>query len=376
LGLQGRVNLEAFNNLLYGLDPSGNTRLVGRENGDQTHDRNAATDIPLSSPKSFSVVGLFDLSLREAFEHAAVKTAEYIDTHFVFGRQTHAGITEKVPGEMIATLFMHGVSRANDVHLHAHLVVMNMVVRPDDSFSTMENRSLFQHQAAITQTFYSHMSDESRTLGYGIEQHLGSAGQKIPELAGYRQEVNDLFSKRHETITSADQLRGDLEKRLPHQPEEAREALIQLQTKSEKNPSLSETEMVNRHNEQLEAIGITSADYLSELKAVGKELNAKESLEQNGLNQTSMVIAIGMEREENRNCKTSLIASDHTVGEGPNLTAVSTDLETIYTERLEELKAEAGRMNEGDSKELTQGILLDTERSHELQHHQDHELAI
>lgn len=376
MGLHGRVNLEAFNNLLYGHDPSGSSRLVGRDNGDQAHHRNAATDIPLTAPKSFSVAGLFDLSVREAFERAVTKTAEFIDNHLLSGRQTHDGITERVPGKMVAAMFMHSVSRANDIHLHAHLVVMNMVIRPDGSFSAMENRSLFQQQATITQTFYSHLADETRTLGYGMEQHLGAAGQKIPELAGYRQEINDLFSKRHESITNADQLRSDLEKRLPHLPEEAREALVQLQTKSEKNPNLSESEMVNRHTEQLEAIGITPVEYLSELKAAGQELNAKESLEQNGLNQTSKEIAVEMERETTGLKESTLAAQDLAVGDGQKLTAGSTALENIYTERLEELKAEADKLNDGQSKELTQGITLDTERSHELQHQQNHELAI
>ncbi len=376
LGLQGRVNLEVFNNLLYGYDPSGSSRLVGRDNGEQAHHRNAATDIPLSAPKSFSVAGLFDLSVREAFDRAVTKTAEFIDNHVLSGRQTHDGITERVPGKMVAAMFMHSASRANDVHLHAHLVVMNMVNRPDGSFSAMENRSLFQHQSSFIQTFYSHLADETRTLGYGIEQHLGAAGQKIPELAGYRQEINDLFSKRHESITNADQLRSDLEKRLPHLPEEAREALIQLQTKSEKNPNLSETEMVNRHTEQLEAIGITPAEYLSELKAVGHELQAKETLTVNERAQAPASLTVGMERETTDLKEAALTAQDLAVGDGQNLTAGNTALETIYTERLEELKAEAGKLNDGQSKELTQGILLDTEHSHELQHQQDHELAI
>ncbi len=376
LGLQGRVNLEAFNNLLYGHDSSGSSRLVGRDNGDQAHHRNAATDIPLAAPKSFSVAGLFDLSVREAFERAVTKTAEFVDNHLVFGRQTHDGITERVSGKMVAAMFMHSVSRANDIHLHAHLVVMNMVIRPDGSFSAMENRSLFQQQAAITQTFYSHLSDETRTLGYGIEQHLGSASQKIPELAGYRQEVNDLFSKRHEAITSADQLRSDLEKRLPHQPEEAREALIQLQTKGGKNPNLTETEMVNRHTEQLEAFGITPTEYLNEMKATGLDLQAKETLTVKENAQVPQPLTVRMERETTGPKEATLTAQDLAVGEGQKLTAVSTTLETIFVERLEELKAEAGRMNEGESKELTQGISLDTEQSHELQHQQDHELSI
>lgn len=376
LGLQGRANLEVFNNLLYGHDPSGSSRLVGRDNGEQAHHRNAATDIPLTAPKSFSVAGLFDLSVREAFERAVTKTAEFIDNHLVSGRQTHDGITERVPGKMVAALFMHSVSRANDIHLHAHLVVMNMVIRPDGSFSTMENRPLFQHQSTITQTFYSHLSDETRTLGYGIEQHLGSASQRIPELAGYRQEINDLFSKRHESITNADQLRSDLERRLPHLPEDAREALIQLQTKDEKDLNLNEADMVKRHTEQLEAIGITPTEYLNELKQAGQEIQAHESLTANERLQASPHLTVVMKQEMTVQNEAAVSAQDQTSGEVHKLTAGSTALETIYSERLEELKSEADGMNNGQGTELTQGVSLENTQANELQHQQDIELTI
>ena len=376
LGLHGQVNLEAFNNLLYGHDPSGSSRLVGRDNGDQAHHHHAATDIPLSAPKSFSVAGMFDLSVREAFERAVTKTAEFIDNHLVFGRQTHDGITERVPGKMVAALFMHSVSRANDIHLHAHLVAMNMVLRPDGSFSTMENRPLFQHQAAITQNFYSHLADETRAIGYGIEQHLGAVGQKIPELAGYRQEINDLFSKRHESIISADQMRVDLEKRLPHLPEEARGALIQLQTKDGKDLSLNEVDLVKRHTEQLEAIGINPTEYLNELKQAGHEIQAHESLTTNDRIQASPHLTVVMEQEMTVQNEAAVSVQDHTSGEVHKLTTGSATLEAIYAERLEELKSEADGMNNGQGTELTQGISLENNHANELQHQQDIELAI
>lgn len=376
LGLHGQINLESFNHLLYGYDPSGSSRLVGRDNGDQAHHFHAATDIPLSSPKSFSVAGMFDISVREAFERAVTKTAEFIDNHLASGRQTHEGITERVPGKMIAAMFMHSVSRADDIHLHAHLVIMNMVVRADGSFSTMENRPLFQHQAAITQTFYSHISDETRTLGYGIEQHLGTAGQRIPEIAGYRQEINDLFSKRHESIVSADQLRGDLEKRLPHLSEEAREGLIQLQTKEGKDLHLNEADLVKRHTEQLEAIGITPTEHLNELKQAGQEFQAQHNLAANEQIQSSPHLTVPMEQEIAVQNEAALSAQNRLGGEGQKVTAGRTNLETSYAERLEELKAEAGSMNDGQSKELTQGVTLENEQSHELQHQQEIELAI
>ena len=134
--------------------------------------------------------------------------------------------------------------------------------------------------------------------------------------------------------------------------------------------------MVNRHTEQLEAIGITPAEYLSELKAVGQELQAKETQTLTESAQVPATMTVGMERETTGLKESALTAQDLAVGDGQKLTAGNTVLETIYTERMEELKAEAGKLNDGQSMELTQGISLDTERPHELQHQQDHELAI
>ncbi len=297
IGLQGRVDLEAFHHLLYGRDPSGENRLVGKETGEQAHHKNAATDIPLSVPKSFSVAALFDSSLREAVQNAAIKTAEYVEANHVNGRQTVGGETEMVQGEMIAALFMHGTSRAEDAHLHGHLVIENMVIRPDGSFSALENRPIFQHQSAITQTFYSFLAAEAKSLGYGIELHKGTAGQVIPELAGFRQEVNDLFSKRHEAIMGADQLRADLAQRLPHLPEQAIESLVQLQTKSEKNSELTEAGLVRRHTEQLGAIGIDARAYMAQLKETGRGLYESATETLSARNYVSLAVAVVTERE-------------------------------------------------------------------------------
>lgn len=273
MNLKGPVNIEAFHNLLYGRDPSGKNRLVGKATGEQAHHKNAATDIPLTAPKSFSIAALFDPSLRDAIQNAAIKTSEHIENHLIFGRQTINGKTELVQGKMVASLFMHSTSRAEDAHMHGHLFVQNMVIRPDGSFSTIENRPLFQNQASVTQTFYSFLAAEAKSIGYGIELHKGSTGQVIPELAGYRKDVNDLFSKRHETIKGADQFRSDLSERMPHLSEEAIESLVQLQTKTPKNKELTNTAFVHNHIEQLNAIGIDANEYLAQLKEAGRELN-------------------------------------------------------------------------------------------------------
>ncbi len=330
LGLKGDVDLEAFQNLLHGFDPSGEIRLVGRESGEQSHDKNACTDIQLTSPKSFSVAALFDPSLREAIQSAAIKTAEYVDANHAFGRQTQDGITEQVPGQLVASLYMHSTSRSDDIHIHGHLVALNMTVRPDGSLSCLENRSIFENQAAITQSFYTNLEAEVKSLGYGTEYRIGSTGQSIPELAGYRQDVNALFSKRHESIKDADQLRADLATRLPHLSNEARESLVQLKTKAEKSTTLTEADLIQRHTAQLESIGISPSEYLAHLQEVGQELKVSLTSEIIDKNYGSQVLAV-----ENRQ-SLDLISTG----------ADNPVLESMYAERLNDLKEQTGKMTE------------------------------
>lgn len=275
-GLRDAVDLERFNNLLYGKSPDGEVRLVGKESGLQAHHLNAATDIPLTAPKSFSVAALYDPALRDAIRQAAMQTSAFIESNLIHGRQTINGQTELVPGKMIASMFFHSVSRANDAHMHAHLVIQNMVIRPDGSFSTLENKTLFQHQREITQTFYSFLAVETRKAGYGIELHQGKAGQIIPELAGYDQSVNQLFSKRSDAIQGAEKLRTDLQERMPYLNSAQVNSLVQLQTKDEKSKNLTEVGLTKSHTDQLKAIGTDVKAYLSGLRHLGQQQHSAE----------------------------------------------------------------------------------------------------
>lgn len=276
LGLLGKVDLNQFDNLMQGLDPKGEIRLVGKEVGPQAHKLNAATDIPLSIPKSISIAALLDHQLRDAIQKAAVSTAEGAERH-IYGRQAVHGATDQVPGKMVAALFFHGTSRANDAHMHGHLVIANMVTRPDGSFSTLENRELFRAQREITQDFYSNLAKEIKEIGYGIELRRGNAGQIIPELAGHSTEVNDLFSKRHQAIHGAEQLRADLLSRMPNLTGAQLDSLVQLQSKSRKNIELTEADLVRNHSDQLEAVGINATKYMAHLKEAGQTLHSSPS---------------------------------------------------------------------------------------------------
>jgi len=273
LGLKGPVDFEASSLLLRGLSPDDGYRLAGRE---ADHGKNAATDIPLALPKSFSIVALFDQEFREGLKQALVDTAQFVEQN-IYGRQTIDGKTELVDGKMIGSLYFHSTSRAGDAHMHGHLLIMNVVERPDGSYSTLENHPLFKAQTEIRQELYSNIAAVAREHGYGIDLRLDKGMAVVPEISGISSEVRNQFSKRHTEIAKAGVLADSIRERLPHLPERDVNELVQLQTKATKDKDLSQTEMVRSHDLQLQGLGITSAELISAARSAG-ELQLEDKL--------------------------------------------------------------------------------------------------
>lgn len=267
LGLKGHVDFEASSMLLHGLSPDGSQRLVGRE---ADHDKNAATDIPLAIPKSFSLVALFDPEFREDMKQAFIDTAKFVEQH-IYGRQTTDGKTEMVEGKMIGSLYFHSASRAGDIHMHGHLVIMNMVERPDGSYSTMENHPLFKAQTAIRQELYSNIAAVAREHGYGLELHRDRGGAVVPEIAGISAEIREQFSKRHADISKAGVLAESLKERMPGLSERDINELVQLQTKAGKDKDLSGLDMQRSHELQLQGLDSSSSAMLDSARAAGQQ---------------------------------------------------------------------------------------------------------
>ncbi|WP_240732294.1 MobF family relaxase [Geobacter sp. FeAm09] len=265
LGLAGTVDLEQFTNLLYGMSPDGTDRLVGKP---ADHHKNAATDIILDFPKSMSLIALYDPKFREGLKEALRETAQHVDRH-IYGRQTRDGETELVKGKGVMALYFHSTSRANDVHMHGHLVNLNMVQRPDGSWSTLENRPLFVAQKENQQELYSRVAVLARECGYGIELSRNKGGMIVPEIAGVSREVIEQFSKRWSDIKEADKLASVLAQKLPGLNEKDINELVQLHTKAEKNLAVTEDEMVKGHTMQLRAMGTSPEQLLITAKELG-----------------------------------------------------------------------------------------------------------
>lgn len=272
LGLFGTLNhnsgLESFTNLLYGMTPDGSSRLVGHETGPKAHDKNSATDIPLTLSKSFGIVALEDPQAREAISRIFHTVAERIEDH-VFGRQTVDGETSQVKGQMIAVLAEHSVSRAGDTHPHGHMVILNNVIRPDGSHSTLENYELMKAQSSIQQDLYNEVAREFKNIGYSIEtSKVGNL--VIPEVAGIDKETRDLFSKRHHEIKNASELKESLRERMPNASDINIDNLAQLLTKNAKDTNLTEKDVIDSHREQVSAVGKSLPVIIQEAKAMGQ----------------------------------------------------------------------------------------------------------
>jgi len=278
LGIEGKGVGEEFALLIRGFSPDGE-KLAQRKN--LPDDKAVAgTDIPLTLPKSWSLLALVDPELRAAALESAKATVAAVEANgWVQGRQSENGKTETVAGKMVAAVFPHSTSRENDAHFHVHSVFLNMTQRPDGSWSALENYSLLQHSKEIRQIFLSEFAAQKAVQKYGVELSVDRGGTVIPEAAGFSDEAKELFSKRHNEIHNSDALKVRLQEKMPNISKEALETLVQLSTRSAKNHDITESELIYSHREQLEAAGLPSLEQLRDnalsLKAV-QELSAEK----------------------------------------------------------------------------------------------------
>lgn len=259
LGLAGQaVSGEAFSSLLRGYAPDG-THLVGKAN----HADNAATDTPLTAPKSFSIMMQFDPRLQEALIRAGEATAHSLEERgLIVGRQTVNGVTEEVDGKGILAAFAHSANRDGEPHAHVHIVAMNAVQRPDGSWSTLENSKIFEHQKETFQIFTTELAAETAKLGYSVEQVKTAAGMSF-EIQGVSQTERNLFSSRHNSIRDAEAYRAELRERLPHATDTQIDNMVQRQTRQEKNHSLTAEEIRGSIAERLELAGTSTEAMLA-----------------------------------------------------------------------------------------------------------------
>ncbi|NQZ78131.1 MAG: relaxase domain-containing protein [Ekhidna sp.] len=121
----------------------------------------------------------------------------FIEKHAAITRRGHGGQQlESVVG-LVAALFEHSTSRAQDPQLHTHCLVANIAPRHDGTWGTLESRHLFLWQKASGAVYRAALANHLREMGFHIEQ---PDGKDHFEVKGVSRSICRHFSKRAQAI--------------------------------------------------------------------------------------------------------------------------------------------------------------------------------
>jgi conjugative relaxase-like TrwC/TraI family protein len=200
LNLPDRVTPEAFRNLLNGYSPDGQQPLV--QNAGHP-DRNAGWDLTFSAPKPVSVLwAMSPPSVRAEIEGAqreAVQTAlGQAEAIWGFTRRGPGGKRHEHAALLFAT-FEEYTSRAQDMQIHTHCVLIDTTVRQDGTTGALHSINFFRAKLLLGAVHETELARQlGQRLGVGIEAQDVGFG-----LAGLPESVCRHFSKRHTAIQQA-----------------------------------------------------------------------------------------------------------------------------------------------------------------------------
>ena len=189
-----------FYRLYRGLDPRTGDKLT--RNAD-TEKRCPAYDITFNADKSISALwAIAPAELREILEQAhneAVRVAleDTIQANCSYTRvQGHDRSIKIAPADMMAGLFQHGASRANDPHLHTHCVILNLAkTHHDGKWRALHGNPLFSWQKAAGATYRAELAWLLRDR-LGIEMEVHGNEEQYTRITGTPEDLIKDWSKR------------------------------------------------------------------------------------------------------------------------------------------------------------------------------------
>ena len=195
LGLKGKVTRHDLNELFRGY--AHGRPLVQNAGKD---DRQCGSDQCFSMPKSGSVAFALFPELREGIRRCQEDAVKYAlseeESTILFSRKGKGG-REHVPAKMVAALYEHCCSRAEDPQLHTHCLVMNVGVQ-EDGTRALISKPLYDHKMRIGALYRSKLAEL-------FEQRLGFRCKTVEtwfEIDGIPKEVCDLFSTRRKEVVA------------------------------------------------------------------------------------------------------------------------------------------------------------------------------
>jgi CheY-like chemotaxis protein len=143
-------------------------------------------------------------AIEAALIDAAREAVAWLERHATYTRTGHhsARTGEWRDGDgLVASVFLHHISRDGDPHLHVHVAIWNRVQRADqadEKWRTLDSRSLHNQRLAVAPVTDRIMETRLSALGYAMVPRLDGNGS---EVGGVSQQVMDLFSSRSRALT-------------------------------------------------------------------------------------------------------------------------------------------------------------------------------
>jgi len=207
--LFGTVERQPFSRLFNGFHPNADTgppespvaKSLVQNAGNK--DRRAGFDLTFNAPKSVSVIWsqaplAVQKRIEELHNQAIADTLNFIEDTMAYSRTGKAGSGGLVPAKLIAANFRHGTSRAQDPHLHSHLVVMNVAVDATDitKTRTIEPKPIFKNKMLLGAIYRSHLAHALHVeFGFNAVRKGDSF-----EIQGVPDEVIQHHSKRRKQV--------------------------------------------------------------------------------------------------------------------------------------------------------------------------------
>jgi hypothetical protein len=171
LGVAGVVHDGELGTLLRGFDPASGNRLrtpvrhrtitverIDPETGKLVDEKRlapvASFDLVFSCPKSVSLLHALteDVEARqavsEAHEAAWRAALRYLEREACVTRCGEGGTIRERAGGFVCAAFKHRTSRAQDPHLHTHVIVANLARSPDGEWRALDGNAFCGHTAS------------------------------------------------------------------------------------------------------------------------------------------------------------------------------------------------------------------------------------
>ena len=143
--------------------------------------------------------------LEDALLDSAREAMAWLDRHAAYTRTGHHSARSgewRDGGGLVASLFLHHLSRDGDPQLHVHVAIWNRTQRgdgADDRWRTLDSRSLHGQRLGVAPVADRTLETRLSALGYVMVPRADGNGA---EIGGVPQDVMDLFSSRAVAVTS------------------------------------------------------------------------------------------------------------------------------------------------------------------------------